>query len=70
MNSMTYKGYRARVDYDDDDGIFVGRLAGINDVVAFHAENVAELRSAFRAAVDDYLATCAKAGKPAERETA
>ena len=67
MNSMSYKGYHARVGYDDDDGVFVGRLAGINDVVGFHAESVPELRTSFRAAVDDYLATCTKVGKPAEK---
>ena len=24
MNSMSYKGYSARIDYDDEDGLFVG----------------------------------------------
>ena len=27
-NTMTYKGYSARIEYDDD-GIFTGRIAGI-----------------------------------------
>ncbi len=60
---MTYKGYAARVEFDGDDEIFVGRIAGIDDVVGFHADTVAELKAAFREAVDDYLATCAKVGK-------
>ena len=38
MNTMTYKGYAATVQYDDDDGIFFGRLAGIRDGVDFHAD--------------------------------
>jgi predicted HicB family RNase H-like nuclease len=67
MNTMAYKGYHARVEYDDDDGIFIGRLAGINDVVGFHAESVPDLQAAFHEAVDDYIQTCAKVGKPAER---
>ena len=37
MNTMTYKGYAARIDYSDDDGCFVGHIAGINDVVVFTA---------------------------------
>ena len=41
-NTMTYKGYAARIEYDDEDGIFTGRIAGIRDVVGFHAETVAE----------------------------
>ena len=28
-NTMTYKGYAARIEYDDEDGIFTGRIAGI-----------------------------------------
>ena len=26
-NTMTYKGYSARIDYDDDDRVFTGRIA-------------------------------------------
>ena len=66
-NAMTYKGYVARIEYDDEDGIFFGRLAGIRDGVGFHADTVADLRAAFRAAVDDYLETCAKIGKAPEK---
>jgi len=27
-NVITYKAYAARVDYDDEDGLFVGHVAG------------------------------------------
>jgi predicted HicB family RNase H-like nuclease len=67
MNTMSYKGHHARVEYDGDDGIFVGHIAGINDVVGFHAESVSELQAAFREAVDDYVATCARIGKDPEK---
>jgi predicted HicB family RNase H-like nuclease len=63
MSTMTYKGYAAIVEYDDADGIFFGRLAGIRDGVGFHADTVADLRAAFREAVDDYIEACAKIGK-------
>lgn len=66
-NVMTYKGYAARVEYDADDGILTGRLAGIRDVVGFHADNVPELRAAFEEAVDDYLETCARTGKDPQK---
>ena len=42
----------------------MGHIAGINDVVGFHGESVAELRIAFREAVDDYLETCEKLSRP------
>lgn len=63
MNTMTHKGYAARVEYSEDDECFVGHIAGIRDAVGFHGESVAELRAAFEEAVDDYLATCAKLGR-------
>jgi len=62
MNTMTYKNFAARVEYSEEDGCFVGHIAGIRDVIGFHGETVAELRAAFNEAVDDYLATCKKLG--------
>ena len=68
MNAMKpYRGFTARVEFDAEDEMFVGHLAGINDVVGFHADKVETLKAAFREAVDDYLATCAKAGKSPEK---
>ena len=63
MSKMTHKGYSARIEYDDRDGIFVGRIVGIQDIISFHADTVADLKAAFIEAVDDYLATCKALGK-------
>jgi predicted HicB family RNase H-like nuclease len=63
LNTMKYGGYTAKIEYDDDDEIFFGRLAGIRDGVTFHADNVAELKAAFHEAVDDCIEMCAKIGK-------
>lgn len=60
MNTMSYKGYAARIEYSDEDQCFIGHIAGITDVVGFHGESVAELRAAFEDAVEDYLETCAR----------
>lgn len=67
INAMRYKGYSARIEYDDDDRIFTGRLAGIRDGVGFHAETVEGLREAFQEAVEDYVETCIKIGKAPQR---
>jgi predicted HicB family RNase H-like nuclease len=32
------------VEYDDQDGLFVGKIAGIRDGVGFHADNVPDLK--------------------------
>ena len=66
-NVMRYKGYSARIEYDDQDEIFFGKIAGIRDGIGFHAASVGDLKSAFHAAVDDYVETCAKAGKEPQR---
>jgi predicted HicB family RNase H-like nuclease len=60
MKPMTYKGYAAQIEYSDEDACFIGHIAGIADVIGFHADNVQDLRDAFGVAVDDYLATCEK----------
>lgn len=62
-NTMTYKGFRARIGDDDEDGILTGRIASIRDGVGFHADGVDALREAFHEAVEDYLETCARIGK-------
>jgi predicted HicB family RNase H-like nuclease len=67
MSTMTYKGYAARIEYSDEDGCFIGHIAGIKDIIGFHAESVKELRSAFEEAVNDYLATCEKTGRAPQK---
>jgi len=64
---MEYKGYRARIEFDEEDKIFVGRILVIRDVIGFHASNVKELEKAFRKAVDDYLNHCKSIGKRPDR---
>ena len=64
---MRFKGYTARIEYSDEDGCFVGHLAGISDVIGFHAETVSELRQALEEAVEDYLETCKKIGRPPQK---
>jgi predicted HicB family RNase H-like nuclease len=72
MNTMTYKGYLAEIEYDDEDAILVGHISGIKDIVGFHAESVSELKIAFEESVDNYLAACNQLGqlpdKPSENQ--
>jgi predicted HicB family RNase H-like nuclease len=67
MNTMSHKGYTARVEYDERDDIFVGRILGIRGIISFHGETVAELRAEFEHAVDDYLADCKSQGVQPEK---
>lgn len=67
MNTLSHKNFHARVEFDAEDDLFVGHIAGINDVVGFHGDSVDALKTAFREAVDDYIETCRKVGKQPER---
>lgn len=67
MKAMTYKGYAARIEYSEEDQCLVGHIVGISDVVGFHGECVTELRQAFQEAVDDYLETCERLGRPPQK---
>jgi predicted HicB family RNase H-like nuclease len=63
MNTMTYIGYAARIEYGDEDACYIGHIAGIKDVIGFHAESVKELPTALEEAVDDSHTTCEKLGR-------
>ena len=67
MNTMKHKGYIACIDFDADDCIFTGRLLGIEDIVTFHGESVAELETAFHDAVAHYLAVSVQTGRKAQK---
>lgn len=62
MNTMTYKGYTARIQYDERDNIFAGRILGIRAIISFHGETVAQLRAEFELAIENYLADCKQQG--------
>ena len=67
MNMMKYKGYIARIEYDEGDRIFVGHLAGIKDIVGFHGTTVDDLESAFHESVDSYIAISEETGRSPQK---
>ena len=66
MSPLTYRGYQAVVGFDPADGLLVGHLAGLTDVIGFHATDDRAFKQAFKEAVDDYIATCEQVGTPAD----
>jgi predicted HicB family RNase H-like nuclease len=60
---MEYKGYVGKVEFDDDAGIFHGEVLDTRDVITFQGKTVAELKTAFRESIDDYLAFCKQRGE-------
>ena len=67
MSIMKYKGYSARIEYDERDEIFVGRVLGLRAIVSFHGSTVNELRRQLRIAVDEFLRDCDKKGVRPEK---
>ncbi len=66
-NTLSYKGFTARIEFSADDNVFFGRLLGISDIVAFHGESVEELKDSMRETVDSHIEVCEKTGKKARK---
>jgi predicted HicB family RNase H-like nuclease len=62
---LEYRGYFGTVEADD--GVFIGRVAGLRDVITFEGTTFAEVEQAFRDSIEDYLAFCAERGGPPDR---
>ncbi len=60
---MEYKGYYAKIEFDEESNIFHGEVINISDVVTFEGTSVDELKQAFQDSIDDYLDFCAERGE-------
>ena len=61
---MEYKGYVAKIEYDDSANSLHGYVAnsGPYSIANFYGTDVAELKGEFAASVDEYLASCEEDG--------
>ncbi len=64
---MTYKGYDAVVEFDEEAGVFTGEVINTRDVITFQGKSVPELRRAMKDSVDDYLEFCASRKEQPEK---
>jgi predicted HicB family RNase H-like nuclease len=64
---MNHSGYTARIEFDERDNIFVGRILGLRSIISFHGKTVSELRREFVAAIKDYLQDCSEQGVDPEK---
>ncbi len=55
---MNYKGYEAKIEYDDQDKLFFGRVINTEDIIVFDGLSVNELEEAFHTVIDEYLTDC------------
>jgi predicted HicB family RNase H-like nuclease len=64
---MTHKGYQAKVNLNEESGMFHGEVINTRDVITFQGSSVAELKQAFEDSVDDYLDFCASRREDPEK---
>lgn len=61
-NTMEYKGYVGSVEFSVADGLFYGKVMGIQALLSYEGTTTNELVLDFHRAVDDYLAVCGVEG--------
>jgi predicted HicB family RNase H-like nuclease len=64
---MTHDGYIARVELDEEAGLFHGEVVNTRDVLTFQGRTLDELRTAFADTIADYVDWCHERGKQPER---
>ncbi|MFA6238069.1 MAG: type II toxin-antitoxin system HicB family antitoxin [Bacteriovorax sp.] len=60
---LTYKDYKATVEFDAELGLFHGEVQGLLDIITFQGKSVTELQREMKNSIDDYLYFCMKKGK-------
>lgn len=66
-DTLHYRDFIGSVHFSEEDGVFYGKIEGINDLVSFEGQTVEEIRQSFREAVDDYADLCERHGKPTHK---
>ena len=62
-DKLKYKDFIGSVHFNADDEVFYGKIEGVDSLISFEGQTVAELRTSFEEAVDDYLEICSKSGR-------
>jgi predicted HicB family RNase H-like nuclease len=65
--ALTHAGFTGTSEVSFEDDCLHGKVMFIDDLITYEGASPAELRGAFVAAVERYLAYCAKTGKPANK---
>jgi len=64
---MTYKGYEAIVEFDEQARSLSGEVINTRDVITFQGDSAGEVERAFHESVDDYLEFCKSRGEEPEK---
>ena len=67
MATLEYKGYIARIETDEENNGFHGRVVNISDVINFKGRSMAELKREFANSIKEYFAFCEERGEEPEQ---
>lgn len=59
---MTVDGYHAKIEYDDDIGLFRGEILGLSGGADFYGKDPDELRTEFKKSLQVFLEVCKEEG--------
>ena len=59
---LEYKKYIAKLDFDLEEGIIVGKVINTRDIISFHGDTLTEIKQAFSDIIDTYLEACESEG--------
>jgi predicted HicB family RNase H-like nuclease len=66
-DTISYKNYSGSLEASAEDQCLYGRVLDIADLVTYEGQTQAQVRQAFREAVDCYLQKCAELGVEPDR---
>lgn len=53
--TLAYRGLIGSIEHSLEDGVYHGKVKELRDLISYEGKTIADLRSDFRSAVDDYL---------------
>jgi predicted HicB family RNase H-like nuclease len=66
MATIEHQGYVARIDVDEENECFHGRVINISDVINFKGKSIVELRREFSKSMEVYFQFCKDKGEEPE----
>ncbi len=64
---MSYKDYVGTVEYSSEDDCLYGKVLGVQGLMAYEGQSVAELKEDFYQTVDEYILLCKEKGIAPEK---
>lgn len=65
--TLSHRGFTGTAEVSLEDDCLIGRVLHIRDIIVYEGNTIDEIRLAFEAAVDDYMAHCAETGKSPDK---